>query len=165
MSDDNRYLSKYTGEEIDEAVEKITHLDKVSDSITIESSPDNKFNVNDMLEMRNGNYQVSYFTGTADDSSTVRPITIRIRHLDSTTIEQRYEEKPGVVYYRTYNTLTGEFTPWTQSKTIVSIACGETLGVRETALVFRHVSEYAYQYMKCRKYDGAQKLAVSTTPT
>lgn len=163
MSDDNRYLSKYTGEEIDEAVEKINHLDKVSDSITIESSPDNKFDVNDMLEMRDGNYQVSYFTGTANDTSTIRPITIRIRHLDATTIEQRYEEKPGVVYYRTYNTLTKEYTPWTQSKTLYAIPRDETLGVLETALVFRGIN--SFEHMKCTKYNGTQKLVVSTTPT
>lgn len=163
MSADNKYFSKFDGQTIDAAVETIQHLDTIVDSIIIESSPDHIYDLNELKDQPDGSYRISYYTNSANDSSSIRPIDVRVRHLNDITIEQRYEENPGVIYYRTYNTLDNAYTAWQKSDTLRVIQNGTVIGVREKSLIFRAVDDT--EARKCTKYNGAQTVKVASEPT
>ncbi len=158
-----RYISKFPGEVIDEAIEKSLHLNDVSDSYIIESSPDDIYDINELIEKGMGSYRIEYYEHSADDSSSVRPIDVRQRKINITTVEQSYEEMPGVSYYRTYDTITGLYTAWKRSDPVIDTANNAAIGVREKSIVFRVVPE-TNRSLKCQKYNGTQTVQTKDTP-
>lgn len=159
----NKYYSQFDGPYIDEAVEIAHHLKSSIDSFIIDSSPNYIYDLNELIKRRDGNYRIFYYRNSANDLSPVQPIDVRVRHVNSMTIEQRYEELPGVIYYRTYDIPTKSYTEWTRSDSIRGIQNGSVIGVREKTLVFREVGDD--EVKACRIYDGAQTVKVSTVPT
>lgn len=159
----DRYFSRFSGQIIDEAVEKALHLDKISDSYVIESTPDKKYNLDELVEKGDGSYRIKYYTNSANDASIVSPIDVHVKHISSTELDMQYEETPGVIYYRQYDTLNGLFTQWKQDKTLQIVDTDDVVGVRQQSIVIRQLKEG--EKPKSNTFDGQQSIKVTVDPT
>ena len=131
----SKYISKFSGEEIDKGVQIALDLEKVIDHIKLESSVDKKYDMNKLLKP--GVYDIDYYTNSYNDLSTQRPITVSVTRLSNSWMEQAYRAGSEKVH-RYYSILNKEFTPWKVISDIISVDHTETVEVSKTTVVLRH---------------------------
>lgn len=117
-----KYISRYTGEEIDEALGKALLFDPSSNGwIYISSSPDDKIDLDELTS--NGNFIVDYCSNKPQELQDISPINLSVFDKD----DQMYQSITLMdnVYYRQYNRNTGEYTPWKTKKTTNTVYIDE----------------------------------------
>jgi len=97
----SEYNSRYTGEQIDEAVGKILGIDiKDNAFVVLESSETNPFDLDQLTVPKN--YMVFYYTnGAPDDTFKRRPISVYVRELSHGDIIEQVYVTEDKVYART----------------------------------------------------------------
>lgn len=145
MSDSsyNAYKSKFSGAQIDEAVDRV--LNGTTDlygHIILECTESSKINLDDVLSPNT--YTIAYYLNSYNDNSTVTPIVLTVTKLDAGTVEQRYSYGDGEVQ-RFYTSSTGTWSDWkirdVISTNILSINSDEEVKVTQPTLVIRKMSE------------------------
>ena len=130
-----KYMSKYSGSEIDSAIGYALSLKENNVTQEITSTPENKVNLDTVATP--GNYIVQYFSGGYDDSVTYKyPVTIQVAELSDGMLEQSYEYN-GRKYARKYNPGTKEFGNWFVDSDVISAEEDEEVTVDSPTLILR----------------------------
>ena len=131
----SRYISKFSGEEIDHAVEAAIKLEKIVDHIKLESTVDDKYDMNNLLDP--GIYDIDYYVNSYNDHSSQKPITVHVVQLANSWLKQSYQIGSETVY-RYYSLINKEFQPWKLMHDIVSVDHTEAVEVSKPTVVLRH---------------------------
>ena len=131
----SRYISKFSGEEIDHGIEAAIRLEKIVDHVKLDSTVDDKYDINHLLDP--GIYDIDYYVNSYDDQSTQRPISVHVVQLSNGWIQQSYQIGAETVY-RYYSVIDKIFKPWQVMSDIVSVNHEDEVEVSKPTIVLRH---------------------------
>jgi hypothetical protein len=132
------FVSKYSGQEIDKAVEAALNAKDTIAHVLLKTSEEKKADLNDLLTPKV--YRIEYYIHGYNDESTERPIDLSVKYIDENTIEQSYTDGDYVVV-RTYDVLTQTFSDWDVDSSgigIISASINDNIEVKKPTLVLRY---------------------------
>lgn len=142
------FYSKFEGNDFDKAIEWVLQQMENSTTQTLESSPDNKIDLN-TLTYQQGTYIIQYFDegyeGTS--ASTDNPIELKVIVLDDNTVIQRYEVGGNTVQ-RIYDKSTDTWTEWKPVQSFVVAEESESVSVGVDTIVLRKIESPVENYFQ-----------------
>lgn len=131
----NKFFSKFTGEEFDEAIEYILSLKADREFKIIGLTVDDKVDLNTLKE--EGLYIIHYYYNSYDDTRSSNKIEVSVFNINSEIICQRYDLK-GDTVQRYYDVTEDIWSEWAPVKNILSVDYNEEVSVGKPTLVLRH---------------------------
>lgn len=131
-----KYYSKYSGSDIDKAIEYALSMRNESGNTIVGSDVDNKADFNTLLD--DNTYIAHYYINSYDDSYSPTKIELSVFHIDENTICQKYDYK-GESVIRYYSIIDQSWSDWAFSKSILSVTENEEVTVSKPTLILRHV--------------------------
>lgn len=131
----SKYYAKFSGQELDKAIEYAMKLRNESDIQVIGSSVDTKVDLNEVKET--GVYIAHYYTNSYDDTLSPLRIEVYTFPINDEIICQRYDVK-GDTVQRYYSISEDIWSEWAPVKNILSVDEGEVVSVGKPTLVLRH---------------------------
>lgn len=138
MADINPYLSKYSGENIDEGIEAALNARSTIGHVIIPTTPEKKVDLDSLLNPKV--YRIAYYTNGYNDESTSRPIDLNVRYISDNIIEQSYYDGEQKVV-RTYDVQDKAFGLWqvdSKEDGIIVSSINDTVEVGKQTLVLRY---------------------------
>ena len=129
------FYSNYEGEDIDEAVEWVKSYKNTSPSKIIESTFENKVDLNTLLE--EGKFTIAYYIHSKDDDST-KTIELEVIKVNRNLTIQRYDLN-GLTAQRSYYHESSRWSTWNFVKSFIVADENEEINVGSDTLVFRVV--------------------------
>lgn len=138
-----KYLSKFSGAQFDEAIQKVLFGTGVDyGHIILECSESTKINLNDVTSPNT--YSIAYYMNSYDDNSVVSPIVLTVTKINDGILEQRYQYGDNQVQ-RFYNSASSTWSDWNMCEAMasnfVSVNKDDAIEVKQPTLVFRKMSE------------------------
>lgn len=134
-----KFTSKYSGKEIDAAIDEFKKQQELSTDKIIDTSVDEPIDLNNMVE-NEGKYTVYHFSGAAEGTESGKPIEIEVFKYPDGNTGQRYEQN-GVTVERKYNSETEEWGEWNPVKDFGVVEGDEVLDVQKDTVVYRVVAD------------------------
>lgn len=136
------YNSKFSGAQIDEAVEKVLFGTGVENGlIVLECSESSKINLNDVTALKT--YSIAYYTNSYDDNSNLSPIILTVTKVDDGILEQRYPIG-DISVHRFFNSASATFSDWeiceNMASNLISVYGNTKVTVKQPTLVLRKVN-------------------------
>ena len=119
------YLTKYTGPQIDDILSKALNMgDSVANGwIRLDSSSSNPVSLNDVLNP--GNYLIYHWIyGPTLSESPITPLNMSVVTIGD--LRYQFASIGGIIYSRTYDNTSQEFSPWGLDQRIGAINPGTT---------------------------------------
>ena len=161
-----KYFSVYTGEDIDDAVTWVKNHQRVSTAKILESSFENKIDLNTLRD-EEGRFTIAYYYHSKDDTST-KTINLDVIFVNDDLVIQRYELN-GLVAQRSYYRAARAWTVWNFVKTFILADENEDIEVGTDTLVFRNINTPAEDYYQGdnvgEDYEGNNKNIVAVIPS
>lgn len=133
----SKYYAKFTGQELDKAIEYILHLKNEYGLKIIGSSIDDKADLNTIID--DGVYVAHYYINSYDDTLSSTRIELEVFAINEHILCQRYDVK-GDTVQRYYDYTDRTWSDWAPVKNILSVEENEVVSVGKPTLILRHVS-------------------------
>lgn len=131
----SKYYAKFSGQELDKAIEYAMQLKNESDIQVIGSTVDTKVDLNDLKDT--GVYIAHYYTHSYDDTLSSLRIEVYVFPINEDVICQRYDVK-GDTVQRYYSISEDVWSDWAPVKNILSVEEGAVVSVGKPTLILRH---------------------------
>lgn len=141
----NKYYSKFSGTDLDKAVEYILKLKAEAGVIIIGSTPEEVVDLNNVTDI--GNYVIHFYSNSYDDSQVPTLMELMVFEITDGIYCQRYDVR-GETVQRLYSTVDKEFTNWAPVKNILSVEQDEVVSVGKPTLILRHYNGKASADLK-----------------
>lgn len=154
------FYSDYEGEDIDEAVEWVKSYKNTSPSKIIESTFENKVDLNTLLE--EGKFTIAYYIHSKDDDST-KTIELEVIKVNRNLTIQRYDLN-GLTAQRSYYHESSRWSTWNFVKSFIVADENEEINVGSDTLVFRVVKSRLEEFYSGENvgtpYNGSNNIFV-----
>lgn len=134
-----KYISKFSGRQVDEAVEIVRKQQELGTDKILDSTADKPVDLNTML-FEEGKYTIYYFTGADEGSTSGKPIEVEVFKYKDGAPGQRYE-KNGTTVERKYDTETSTWGDWVPVTDFSTVTGDEVLQVSKDTIVYREVKD------------------------
>ena len=131
----SKYYAKFSGQELDKAIEYILKFKNEFGVTIIGSTIDTKVDLNTLKE--DGVYVIHYYENSYDVTLSSSRIELQVFRINSDILCQRYDSR-GDTVQRYYSESDMTWSEWAPVKNILSVEEDEVVSVGKPTLVLRH---------------------------